>query len=82
MLFKRWNKNGSFVNCEASQLEEMEKNGYNLEKCPEVEIKEDVKKTTKKKKESDFLKNKPESKKTTEPKVEKETKPEIGIILE
>lgn len=75
MLLKRWNKNGSVVNCELSQLKEMEKNGYDLKICPNVEEKEDKKKNkkNKKKKEEVVLKDKLK---------EKEVEPEVGIILE
>lgn len=37
MLFARWNKNGSKVMCEQSQIAEIEKNGYDLKECPDVE---------------------------------------------
>lgn len=38
MLFARWNKNGSKVMCEQSQVAEMEKNGFDLKECPETEV--------------------------------------------
>ena len=70
MLFTRWNKNGSKVNCEQSQLNEMEKNGYEFEECPEKiekveqeqkkevvepEPKKPTRQTRKKKEESDIV---------------------------
>lgn len=83
MLFVRWNKNGTKAVCEDSQLEEMEKNGFDLTECPCVEeVEEKIVEESKEKVEEVPApkKSKPRKKKESKAKPETDSEP-AEIVL-